>query len=172
MTQPNDLKPQLKKMDFLKILTSDPTPLAEIKEKLAETHRFVPSYLDYLADHFAGQGRLTIDEDGNVSLASRAASTSTSIGLVRDLYKVEEIGGEFRIIKLGGNTAKAAAAAGLVSADLGWATTISAAVKRENSKNFARYKERAAKISALLESEAAPVELVLEGGELVQFEPK
>ena len=35
MTQPNDLKPQLKKMDFLKILTSDPTPLAEIKEKLA-----------------------------------------------------------------------------------------------------------------------------------------
>ena len=171
MTQPNDLKPQLKKMDFLKILTSDPTPLAEIKEKLAETHRFVPSYLDYLADHFAGQGRVTIDEDGNVSLASRAASTS--IGLVRDLYKVEEIGdGEFRIIKLGGNTAKAAAAAGLVSADLGWATTISAAVKRENSKNFARYKERAVKIGGLLESEAAPAELVLVGDQLVEFEPK
>ena len=171
MTQPNDLKPQLKKMDFLKILTSDPTPLAEIKEKLAETHRFVPSYLDYLADHFAGQGRVTIDEDGNVSLASRAASTS--IGLVRDLYKVEEIDdGEFRIIKLGGNTAKAAAAAGLVSADLGWATTISAAVKRENSKNFARYKERAVKIGDLLESEAAPAELVLVGDQLVEFEPK
>ena len=171
MTQPNDLKPQLKKMDFLKILTSDPTPLAEIKEKLAETHRFVPSYLDYLADHFAGQGRVTIDEDGNVSLDSRAASTS--IGLVRDLYKVEEIGdGEFRIIKLGGNTAKAAAAAGLVSADQGWATTISAAVKRENSKNFARYKERAVKIGGLLESEAAPAELVLVGDQLVEFEPK
>ena len=171
MTQPNNLKPQLKKMDFLKILTSDPTPLAEIKEKLAETHRFVPSYLDYLADHFAGQGRVTIDEDGNVSLASRAASTS--IGLVRDLYKVEEIDdGEFRIIKLGGNTAKAAAAAGLVSADQGWATTISAAVKRENSKNFARYKERAVKISGLLESEAAPAELVLVGDQLVEFEPK
>ena len=171
MTQPNNLKPQLKKMDFLKILTSDPTPLAEIKEKLAETHRFVPSYLDYLADHFAGQGRVTIDEDGNVSLASRAASTS--IGLVRDLYKVEEIDdGEFRIIKLGGNTAKAAAAAGLVSADLGWATTISAAVKRENSKNFARYKERAVKIGDLLESEAAPAELVLVGDQLVEFEPK
>ena len=155
-------------MDFLKILTSDPTPLAEIKEKLAETHRFVPSYLDYLADHFAGQGRVTIDEDGNVSLASRAASTS--IGLVRDLYKVEEIDdGEFRIIKLGGNTAKAAAAAGLVSADLGWATTISAAVKRENSKNFARYKERAVKIGDLLESEAAPAELVLVGDQLVEF---
>lgn len=171
MTQPNNLKPQLKKMDFLKILTSDPTPLAEIKEKLAETRRFVPSYLDYLADHFAGQGRVTIDEDGNVSLASRAASTS--IGLVRDLYKVEEIDdGEFRIIKLGGNTAKAAAAAGLVSADQGWATTISAAVKRENSKNFARYKERAVKISGLLESEAAPAELVLVGDQLVEFEPK
>ena len=171
MTQPNNLKPQLKKMDFLKILTSDPTPLAEIKEKLAETHRFVPSYLDYLADHFAGQGRVTIDEDGNVSLDSRAASTS--IGLVRDLYKVEEIDdGEFRIIKLGGNTAKAAAAAGLVSADLGWATTISAAVKRENSKNFARYKERAVKIGDLLESEAAPAELVLVGDQLVEFEPK
>ena len=171
MTQPNDLKPQLKKMDFLKILTSDPTPLAEIKEKLAETHRFVPSYLDYLADHFAGQGRVTIDEDGNVSLASRAASTS--IGLVRDLYKVEEIGdGEFFIFKLGGNTAKAAAAAGLVSADQGWATTISAAVKRENSKNFARYKERAVKIGGLLESEAAPAELVLVGDQLVEFEPK
>ena len=171
MTQPNDLKPQLKKMDFLKILTSDPTPLVEIKEKLAETHRFVPSYLDYLADHFAGQGRVTIDEDGNVSLASRAASTS--IGLVRDLYKVEEIDdGEFRIIKLGGNTAKAAAAAGLVSADQGWATTISTAVKRENSKNFARYKERAVKISGLLESEAAPAELVLAGDQLVEFEPK
>ena len=171
MTQPNDLKPQLKKMDFLKILTSDPTPLAEIKEKLAETHRFVPSYLDYLADHFAGQGRVTIDEDGNVSLASRAASTS--IGLVRDLYKVEEIGdGEFFIFKLGGNTAKAAAAAGLVSADQGWATTISAAVKRENSKNFARYKERAAKIGGLLESEAAPVEMVLAGDQLVEFEPE
>ena len=171
MTQPNNLKPQLKKMDFLKILTSDPTPLAEIKEKLAETHRFVPSYLDYLADHFAGQGRVTIDEDGNISLASRAASTS--IGLVRDLYKVEEIDdGEFRIIKLGGNTAKAAAAAGLVSADLGWATTISAAVKRENSKNFARYKERAVKIGGLLESEAAPAELVLVGDQLVEFEPK
>lgn len=171
MTQPNNLKPQLKKMDFLKILTSDPTPLAEIKEKLAETHRFVPSYLDYLADHFAGQGRVTIDEDGNISLASRAASTS--IGLVRDLYKVEEIDdGEFRIIKLGGNTAKAAAAAGLVSADLGWATTISAAVKRENSKNFARYKERAVKIGDLLESEAAPAELVLVGDQLVEFEPK
>ncbi len=171
MTQPNDLKPQLKKMDFLKILTSDPTPLAEIKEKLAETHRFVPSYLDYLADHFASQGRVTIDEDGNVSLASRAASTS--IGLVRDLYKVEEIGdGEFRIIKLGGNTAKAAAAAGLVSANQGWATTISAAVKRENSKNFARYKERTAKISGLLESEAAPAELVLVGDQLVEFKPE
>ena len=171
MSQPNNLKPQLKKMDFLKILTSDPTPLAEIKEKLAETHRFVPSYLDYLADHFAGQGRVTIDEDGNISLASRAASTS--IGLVRDLYKVEEIDdGEFRIIKLGGNTAKAAAAAGLVSADLGWATTISAAVKRENSKNFARYKERAVKIGDLLESEAAPAELVLVGDQLVEFEPK
>ena len=171
MTQPNNLKPQLKKMDFLKILTSDPTPLAEIKEKLAENHRFVPSYLDYLADHFAGQGRVTIDEDGNVSLASRAASTS--IGLVRDLYKVEEIDdGEFRIIKLGGNTAKAAAAAGLVSADQGWATTISAAVKRENSKNFARYKERAVKIGGLLESEAAPAELVLVGDQLVEFEPK
>ena len=171
MTQPNNLKPQLKKMDFLKILTSDPTPLAEIKEKLAEAHRFVPSYLDYLADHFAGQGRVTIDEDGNVSLASRAASTS--IGLVRDLYKVEEIDdGEFRIIKLGGNTAKAAAAAGLVSADQGWATTISAAVKRENSKNFARYKERAVKIGGLLESEAAPAELVLVGDQLVEFEPK
>ena len=171
MTQPNNLKPQLKKMDFLKILTSDPTPLAEIKEKLAETHRFVPSYLDYLADHFAGQGRVTIDEDGNVSLASRAASTS--IGLVRDLYKVEEIDdGEFRVIKLGGNTAKAAAAAGLVSADQGWATTISAAVKRENSKNFARYKERAVKISGLLESEVAPAELVLVGDQLVEFEPK
>ena len=170
MTQPNDLKPQLKKMDFLKILTSDPTPLAEIKEKLAETYRFVPSYLDYLADHFAGQGRVTIDEDGNVSLASRAASTS--IGLVRDLYKVEEIGGEFRIVKLGGNTAKAAAAAGLVSADQGWATAISAAVKRENSKNFARYKERAVKINGLLESEAAPVELVLVGDQLAEFVPK
>ncbi len=171
MTQPNDLKPQLKKMDFLKILTSDPTPLAEIKEKLAETHRFVPSYLDYLTDHFASQGRVTIDEDGNVSLASRAASTS--IGLVRDLYKVEEIGdGEFRIIKLGGNTAKAAAAAGLVSANQGWATTISAAVKRENSKNFARYKERTAKISGLLESEAAPAELVLVGDQLVEFKPE
>lgn len=171
MTQPNNLKPQLKKMDFLKILTSDPTPLAEIKEKLAETHRFVPSYLDYLADHFAGQGRVTIDEDGNISLASRAASTS--IGLVRDLYKAEETDdGEFRIIKLGGNTAKAAAAAGLVSADQGWATTISAAVKRENSKNFARYKERAVKIGSLLESEAAPLELVLVDGQLVEFEPK
>lgn len=170
MTQPNNLKPQLKKMDFLQILTSDPTPLAEIKEKLAETHRFVPSYLDYLADHFAGQGRVTIDEDGNVSLDSRAASTS--IGLVRDLYKVEVIGGEFCIIKLGGNTAKAAAAAGLVSADQGWATTISAAVKRENSKNFARYRERAVKIGGLLESEAAPVELVLVGDQLVKFKPE
>jgi hypothetical protein len=111
------------------------------------------------------------DENGNVSLASRAASTS--IGLVRDLYKAEEIGGgEFRIIKLGGNTAKAAATAGLVSADQGWATTISAAVKRENSKNFARYKERAVKIGGLLESEAAPVEMVLVGDQLAEFKPE
>ena len=130
--------PQLKKTDFLSAITEEPQTVEQVREQLAAKFEFIPSYADFLADHFVEQGRVQRDEQGNLSVKARA---TTGAGRTATYYKVNIVDGEPQLMSNTDGTAH--------TNDEGWSQTVSAAVKKAGKENFRRYRELQDKLNEL-----------------------
>ena len=130
--------PQLKKTDFLSVLTEEPQTVEQVREQLAAKFEFIPSYADFLADHFVEQGRVQRDEQGNLSVKARATN---SAGRTATYYKVNIVDGEPQLMSNTDGTAH--------TNDKDWSQTVSAAVKKAGKENFRSYRELQDKLNEL-----------------------
>ena len=130
---------QLKKNDFLKIVTEAPMTKGQIVEALDE-YQFIGSYLDYLIEHFVSFGKIVQNEDGTYSRKLKKSSMPKAVYRVTD---DEE----------GGHVMKSKEVTGLLSDKdkaEGWSTTENAAVKKASSFIFAQYKKTTESIKSVL----------------------
>jgi hypothetical protein len=141
---------QLKKNDFLDKVTELPMARAELIDALDE-FSFIPTYVDFLIDHFVAQGKIQKNEDGSIQRKTKANSASKDAFLVvvdgdtgtPVLHTMKTTG-----VLLEGEKA------------LGWALTINAAIKKASSNVFAKYKEDTAAIKALADVEEEDIVFV------------
>lgn len=130
--------PQLKKIGFLSVLTEEPQTVEQVREQLAAKFEFIPSYADFLADLFVEQGHIQRDEQGNLSIKTRATN---SAGRAATYYKVNIVDGEPQLMSNTDGTAR--------TNDKDWSQTVSAAVKKAGKENFRRYREVQDKLNEL-----------------------
>ena len=130
--------PQLKKTDFLSVLTEEPQTVEQVREQLAAKFEFIPSYADFLADHFVEQGRVQRDEQGNLSVKARATN---SAGRTATYYKLNIVDGEPPLMSNTDGTAH--------TNDKDWSQPVSAAVKKADNQNFRSYRELQDKLNEL-----------------------
>lgn len=129
---------QLKKNDFLAVVTSEPMTRGDAVEAL-EGYSYIGSYLDYLIDHFANQGKIVRNDDGTFNLKGKktGGAARTKFRVVKDdegNYQVESAPIEKGEI---------------VTKDSGWSVTAGAAVKNATKAVFAEYKAATAAIKLL-----------------------
>jgi hypothetical protein len=143
---PTQMK-QLKKNDFLSVLTETPMTRRQLVEALDE-YEFIPTYLDFLIDHFKAQGKVivgTAEISGDATFARKGKKT----GGPRDVFRVidgEDGGYELKSKEITGNLSDE-------DKEAGWSMTEKAAVKKATSDVFASYKASTAAIKALLEAD-------------------
>lgn len=65
---------QLKKAEFLAAVPETPVSRGQLVDSLAE-YSFLPSWLDYLIDHFKTAGKITVDGNGNICRKTKAVKT-------------------------------------------------------------------------------------------------
>ena len=138
---------QLKKSDFLAIITIAAMTKAEVVDALDEFD-FIPSWLDYLVEHFVDQGKIIKEgkfNDGDGTICRKAAKGGAG---PRMAYLVAEDEGEFVL------SSRELEAGKSIDKDAGEATTANRAVKNRTSAIFAQYKADTATVRALLEDEA------------------
>lgn len=128
---------QLKKSDFLNVITDGPMTRGQVVEAL-EDFEFVASYLDYLTDHFVAQGKVIKHEDGTFNRKPRKGSAP------KDVFRVMS-GGDGPVMETKEVTG------GLSDEDKAesWSITKGAAIKKASSVVFAFYKSETAKIKKL-----------------------
>ena len=129
---------QLKKNDFLATITESPMTREQLVDSLAD-YQFIPSYLDYLTDHFITAGKVVKNEDGTISRKPKKGSAPKEVFRV----SVDSDGGHFLETKDN---------VGILSdadKESGWSVTENAAIKKASSAIFADYKEQTAAIKAL-----------------------
>jgi len=142
---------QLKKNDFLAVVTEEPMTREQLVDAL-EGYEFISSWLDYLIEHFAKLGRIVITE-GEIAGTQMIARKGRSTSGPRNVYRVvetNEAGTEFDL--------ESKQITGVLSdedKENGWSMTEKAAVKKASSDVFASYKARTAAIKALLEADEA-----------------
>lgn len=143
---------QLKKLDFLNVIGATAVSRADIVEAL-EGFSFIPSYIDYLTEHFVANGKIVRNEDGTVNLKpGKVAGTGTE----REVYAVvyDDEGKpqlETRVLAKGEHLTK----------DLGFYATKGKAVKVASQAIFAKYKADSDAVKALApkaEADAADAE--------------
>lgn len=149
---------QLKKNDFLAVLTEEPMTREQLVDAL-ESYEFIGSWLDYLIEHFTKIERLVVgeDADGNVTYARKGRKTSGP----RNVYRV--VGTQVQDEELSWKTntvysLESKEISGVLTEDDkadGWSMTEKAAVKKASSEVFATYKAQTAAIKALLEADEA-----------------
>ncbi len=132
---------QLKKSNFLAAMTVAAMSRADIVDALDE-YDFLPSWLDYLIEHFMAQGKI-IKEQGEKgealyhTKASKAAASRQAF-----LIKDGEKGGFIATVrKLGTGEG--------INKEIGEGTTLGRAIKNRTSAIFARYKEDCTTVRAL-----------------------
>merc|ERR1711964_802246 len=118
---------------------------------------FLPSYVDYLTEHFIEANRIQRNEDGTLQ---RTASTSSSKASEREVYEVRLVDGEYELVKSvirgNPNTEQTLDENGFIIG-FGWALTANAAVKKASSHVFANYKAESTTVKELLDVEATEV---------------
>lgn len=143
---------QLKKMDFLAVVTNEPKSLGDIKNELSQNFTFVSSFVDYLADHFEQQKRIVKDENGNISLAKGRTSANRQM----TFYKVVETEEGFEMISNSDGKVAYAISQGIGA---GWSSTPNAAVKKVSKAVFADYRVKMDKLKELSAEESRQVTL-------------
>lgn len=162
---------QLKKTDFLNAVPTEAVNLEDVTTALTgEGFEFLPSYADYLLEHFIEAGRVVRNEDGTIQ---RSAGGSSSKASERDVYQVRVNDGNYKLVKasMRGNpngdtiyndeTGEVAA--------FGWAITPNAAIKKATQHVFAIYKDQSTAVKALADGEPTDVDYdtpVIESDEL------
>ncbi len=141
----------LKKSDFLAVVTDEPMSRADIEAALTE-FEYIPSWLDYLIDHFEAQNKIVRDED--TGLIQRKARTAAG-GNPNEIFRVVYDEDFTPSIETRSNT-------GLLKPEdreCGYRATIKAAVRDANSELFKLHKERVAALKALIPAdEPAPAQ--------------
>lgn len=161
---------QLKKTEFLNAIPNEATSVEQISQELTNNgFEFLPSYVDYLTEHFIEAGRVARDEDGNIYRVVGGGASSKAAD--REVFEVRKDEDGYTMVK--------ATMRGNPSADqtvndegeviaFGWAITPNAAMKKAASHVFANYKAESAAVKELLNVE--PTEAVYGQVEDVAFE--
>lgn len=142
----NQMK-QLKKNDFLSVVTEAPMTKGQLVDALAE-YEYVPTYLDFLVEHFSVQGKIVVTES-EITGEPLYARKGKKTGGPRNVFRVingEDDGYELESKEITGNLSDE-------DKEAGWSMTEKAAVKKASSDVFAQYKESTAAIKALLEAD-------------------
>lgn len=129
---------QLKKSNFLAVITDQPQTRGEIVEALDE-YDFIDSWLTFLIDHFESQNKIVVNEDGTIQLRSKGATGGGGNGT---LYKV--VTGEDGSYELLTTTIK-----DMDPEDSGWSKTEKRAIKVATSAIFADYKAKTEAVRSL-----------------------
>jgi len=139
---------QLKKNDFLNAVSTEPMTRGDLVDAL-EDYDFIPSYLDYLTDHFAAQGKIIKNEDGTFQRKAPKAKGGAS----RELFRVveSEVDGE-DTYEVEQKTLGQGEYYNDACKDEGWRQTPGAAAKAARQAIFAQYKADTAKVNDVLKA--------------------
>lgn len=139
---------QLKKLDFLNVIGATAMTRENIVDSLTE-FAFIPSYIDYLTEHFIATGKIVRNEDGTVNLKpGKVAGTGTEREVYAVVYDDEGTPQlETRVLAKGEHLTK----------DLGFYATKGKAVKVASQAIFAKYKADSDAVKALVPKAEAEV---------------
>ncbi len=147
---------QLKKNDFLKAVTEEPMTRGQLVDALDE-YEYVPTYLDFLIEHFEVQGKIVKGEGeiaGTVTIARKGKKT----GGPRNVFRVigdmngPEDGEDDDAEDILVHSLESKEITGNMSdedKEAGWSMTKKAAIKKACSDVFAQYKADTANIKLL-----------------------
>lgn len=128
---------QLKKSNFLAVITEQPQTRGEIVEALDE-YDFIDSWLTFLIDHFESQNKIIVNEDETIQLRAKKAGGGGN----GTLYKVvAHEDGSYEMLT---TTIKE-----MDPNDDGWSKTEKRAIKVATSAIFANYKAQTEAVKAL-----------------------
>lgn len=150
---------QLKKNDFIGVVTEEPMTKAQLVDALHE-YEYVSTYLDYLIDHFEQRGMVIKNPDGTFN---RKIGKNKSAS--KYVYRVQ-FGREISEAHL-----QVALHTGVLSDALkkqGWSITINAAIKKACSKVFQNYKDLTNKVRSFTEENS--VNVILDEGPADQLD--
>lgn len=143
---------QLKKNDFLAAVTEAPMTRGQLVEAL-DGFEYIPTYLDYLTEHFVAQGKVVVEGDfgslGDGTIQRKGRKTSGPRNVFRVIDTTTEDGEvvyELESKEITGNLSDE-------DKEAGFSMTEKAAVKKASSDVFADYKARTAAIKATLEAD-------------------
>lgn len=142
---------QLKKNDFLSVVTAEPMTREQLVDTLID-YEFIPSYLDFLVDHFEAQKKVQKNEDGSIQ---RITKSGGKAGVAYCVVEVTNDDGEAAYDEAGNPILelKEMATKGALTAEQkadGWSLTKKAACKKVTQEIFAQYKAGTARVNALL----------------------
>lgn len=132
---------QLKKSDFLAAVTEEPMTKGDLIDALEE-YEFIPSYIDYLMDHFEARNKIVKNEDGTFNLRAKKTGGSTSNEVFRVVHDDEN-----------GYSIETGIISEVDNEDGSWSKTQKAAIKKATSASFQFYKAETEAIRALLPEE-------------------
>lgn len=137
---------QLKKSNFLENVSPEPMTREELVDALAD-YDYIPSYFDYLFDHFVAQGKIVKNEDDTFN---RKGKSTQSKGPM-EVYLVAYHEGDEETDA--GWLMYTQEITGGLTDELkkeGWSITQKAAAKKASSMVFQSYKEDTAAIKSLV----------------------
>lgn len=151
---------QLKKNDFLSVITETPMTRGQLVEALDE-YNFIPTYLDFLIDHFVAQKKLVITDGeiaGSIMIARKGKKTGGPRSVFRVLSTVTGGDDDEEIVE---HKVESKEITGNMSPEdkhYGWSMTRKSAIKKACSDVFADYKAKTAAIKELDVEDSAPAE--------------
>lgn len=154
MTEPMK---QLKKNEFLSVVTEAPMTRGQLVDAL-EAYEFIPTYLDFLIEHFAAQGKIVItaaEISGDPLYARKGKKTGGPRNVFRiigDMNGPEDSEDDDAPDVLVHSLESKEITGNLSDEDkaAGWSMTEKAAIKKACSDVFAQYKADTANIKLLV----------------------
>lgn len=127
---------QLKKNTFLGAFTETPTDAEAVAAALTkEGYVFLPTYFDYLLEHFLDQGKIEKNDDGElVRVVRKSAQAKNVYRVIEDAADMDE---PYKL--------EVKQHVGMLSDDekeAGWCLTENAAIKKASSMAFHDYKAK------------------------------
>lgn len=141
----------LKKNDFLSVITETPMTRGQLVEALDE-YEFIPSYLDFLIDHFKAQKKLVITDGeiaGSIMIARKGKKTGGPRSVFRVLFNSIPKDDDTYTIEHAMESKEITGNMSDEDKDNGWSMTRKSAVKKACSDVFASYKTQTAVIKEL-----------------------